>query len=113
MNDQPKEPNKGYEFTYVKASIGWGSVVISWVAKGIGFGETAIYIENRKIKIDTECMSKEFCDAVVSACVCRMKEDEDEEKERLEEFEQESTHCLNSIFVKTMYENVSWETDQK
>lgn len=121
MSDQPKDifqklfgeaPTKGYEFTHIKASIGWRSVVISWVAKGIGFGETAIFIEKKKIKIDTECMSKAFCDAVVEECIRQMKKEEDLE-EQSEESIYEGSNKLNSSFIKEMYENVSWDKNQK
>jgi hypothetical protein len=42
-----------------------GGFIVGWAAKGVGFGELTVGFEGGKIKVDDECMGREFCDAVL------------------------------------------------
>ena len=45
---------------------GPGGFIIGWSAMGVGFGELTVSFKDGKIEIDDECMSPEFCDAVMA-----------------------------------------------
>jgi hypothetical protein len=51
-----------------------GGFVISWSAKGIGFGELTVGMDGQVITVDDECMSREFCDAVMAKLLDARKE---------------------------------------
>ncbi len=43
-------------------------IIIGWSAENIGFGQlTLVQYEEGKFDIDSECMSKEFCNDVLAA----------------------------------------------
>jgi len=108
-----KEPKVGYDFKSVEIGCYWRAIVIRWSATGIGFGEIALVIEDKKIKIDTECMSKEFCDALIAEAVKKIKAEETNEESLTEEEEIYGREglVLRSNFLQTMYNNVDWETE--
>ena len=41
------------------------AMIIGWSATNIGFGQLTIFTENEHIYVDSECMSKEFCEDVL------------------------------------------------
>ena len=108
-----KEPKEGYEFTYTSITCGYRAIVISWSAKGIGFGEFAIILDkdSNTIFADTEHMGKEFCDALVEkAC-----EDFDKKIPIKEPYikdgkfiEDERYGLLCSNFIKNIYACIDW-----
>jgi len=51
-----------------------GGFVICWGAKGIGFGELAVGMDGKVITVDDECMTREFCDAVMAKLLDARKE---------------------------------------
>lgn len=108
-----KAPEVGYDFKYVVVGLYWRAIVISWGAAGIGFGEVALVIEDKKIKIDTECMSKDFCDALIAEAIKKLEEQEKNEPPLTEEEQICGRDSLNlrSTFLKTMYDNVDWGTE--
>ena len=66
-----KKPKKGYNFEFIDVVVfdnkyGHG-ILIKWGATGVGFGEVAIFIEDGKLKADTECMNREFVEALLVA----------------------------------------------
>ena len=100
-----KKPETGYIFTHIRVSVGWRAIIISWGAQGVGFGETTIFMDKKKINIDTECMGKVFCDAVVAEAVKQMKEKEDSRKSK----KRKGSLDINSDFLNYMYNNVTWD----
>ena len=71
-----KSPKKGYEFTSIKVepwhNEDFGGIVISWSARGIGFGEVTFSFKNGKIEMDTECMSNEFVLALLAHSIPKL-----------------------------------------
>lgn len=106
-----KEPEVGYDFQRIEVGVYHRAIVISWSAKGIGFGDVNLIIEDKKIKINTECMSKCFCDALIAEAIKKIREEETKEPPLTEE----EQHCgrvslkINSTYLKTLYDNVSWD----
>lgn len=70
-----KQPDSGYKFNSVSVHMGVRSIIVYWVAQGVGFGSTT-FIFDRKIGfwIDTECMSKQFVKALIEEVVTRIKD---------------------------------------
>ena len=113
-----KLPETGYVFNGIQVSLGWRALCINWSAQGIGFGEVALYIENQKIKIDDEYSGKDFCDALIDAAVKKLKAEEEEEIKKPEYQEEikkfgfvRGSKIINSDFLRTMYDNVTWENN--
>lgn len=108
-----KEPKEGYDITYTSVECGYRAVVISWSAKGIGFGQLAIIIDKdtNSIYADTEHMGKEFCDAIVKKA-CENLDKDFPIKEPIindNEYKEESRNgLLCGNFVKNLYECVDW-----
>lgn len=108
-----KEPKEGYDITHTSVTCGWRAIVISWSAKGIGFGELAIVIDDKdgSIYADTECMNKEFCDEVVKKACETLDKDFPIEEDKIvdgEYIQQDRNGLLNSNFIKNLYKNVDW-----
>ena len=61
------EKYEGLEVTNVSIHADFKGFTISWVAPRIGFGELTVWIGNdKKLHVDTECMSNEFVSVVLS-----------------------------------------------
>lgn len=108
-----KEPESGYDFTYTQITCGWQSVVIKWGARGVGFGQLGIIISEKdgSIFADTECMNKEFCDAVVEKACENLDKDFPHEEDKAIEgsyYSKDRNGLLNSDFVKNLYKQVDW-----
>lgn len=51
------------------------AMIIGWSTPNIGFGQLTIFTENEHIYVDSECMSKEFCEDVLKAAANFMLKD--------------------------------------
>lgn len=106
-----EKPKKGYEITYTNTSCGWRAIVIQWSAKGIGFGDLAIVFENGVIYAETECMSKEFCDAVIKKACENLDKKIPIEEDKIvdgEYIQQDRDGLLSSTFLKHIYDQIDW-----
>lgn len=61
------EKYEGFEITNVGIHADNGGFTISWVAPKIGFGDLTVWIGgDKRLHVDTECMSNEFVSLVLS-----------------------------------------------
>lgn len=65
LNFKAKKPKK-YKFLQVVLSFYPGAVVISWSAKAVGFGELTFHLSDGRLSIDTEGMSQQFVDELLT-----------------------------------------------
>jgi hypothetical protein len=72
LNPKSKKP-KGYKFVGLDCAVYAGAVVLSWACKGIGFGEVTFYLQEGKLSLDSEGMSKEFVTALMKEVVKQEK----------------------------------------
>lgn len=105
-----KKPEEGYGFYSVKVIVASRGIVIQWGAKGVGFGEFCMFFEDGKILADTEHMGKEFCDHLIMAALDKIEQEHP--MAGLTDDWGYNTSEINYQFVKSMYDNITWdETD--
>lgn len=67
-----KEPPTGYLFRHIDFCFGIRSIVISWSAQGLGFGELALGFSEDGIFLDTEMMDNSFVIACIDESIRRI-----------------------------------------